>query len=53
MTDRKRFNNQMHYKPADRCFNMEFGYWDVDFTQWDIFKRNGIADKADMDIFPF
>ena len=28
MTDRERFNNQMHYQPVDRCFNMEFGYWD-------------------------
>ena len=27
MTDRERFNNQMHYKPIDRSFNMEFGYW--------------------------
>ena len=27
MTDRERFNNQMHYRPVDRCFNMEFGYW--------------------------
>ena len=24
-TDRQRFNNQMHYRPIDRCFNMEFG----------------------------
>ena len=31
MTDRERFNNQMHYKPIDRCFNMEFGYWDENF----------------------
>jgi len=22
MTDRERFNNQMHYKPIDRCFNV-------------------------------
>jgi uroporphyrinogen decarboxylase len=27
MTDRERFNRQMHYQPVDRCFNMEFGYW--------------------------
>ena len=32
MTDRERFNNQMHYKPVDRCFNMEFGYWEENFT---------------------
>mgnify|MGYP000595563061 CR=1 FL=1 len=23
MTDRERFNRQMHYKSVDRCFNME------------------------------
>lgn len=28
MTDKERFNNQMHYKPIDRFFNMEFGYWE-------------------------
>ena len=27
MTDRERFNAQMHYQPFDRSFNMEFGYW--------------------------
>jgi hypothetical protein len=51
MTDRERFNNQMHYKPVDRCFNMEFGYWDENFQQWDIFKSNGIKDNAQADIF--
>ena len=25
MTDRERFNAQMHYQPFDRTFNMEFG----------------------------
>ena len=39
MTDRERFNNQMHYKPVDRCFNMEFGYWEENFTQWDHLRR--------------
>ena len=33
MTDRQRFNNQMHYRPVDRCFNMEFGYWQENFSQ--------------------
>ena len=32
MTDRERFVNQMNYKPFDRCFNMEFGYWDENFN---------------------
>ena len=31
LTDRERFNRQMHYQPVDRCFNMEFGYWDENF----------------------
>lgn len=51
MTDRERFNRQMHYKPVDRCFNMEFGYWLENFEVWKMFKDNGIktipqADKA-------
>lgn len=51
MTDRERFNNQMHYKPVDRCFNMEFGYWDENFSLWDIFTENGIKTNEDADIF--
>ncbi|MGH4050862.1 MAG: hypothetical protein ACREVX_05840 [Clostridium sp.] len=51
MTDRERFNNQMHYKPVDRCFNMEFGYWDENFTQWPLFKENGITNNSDADVF--
>lgn len=51
MTDRERFNNQMHYKPVDRCFNMEFGYWDENFKKWDIFKKNGITNNAEADVF--
>ena len=51
MTDRERFNNQMHYKNVDRCFNMEFGYWIENFTQWDIFVDNGIKNFAQADEF--
>ena len=51
MTDRERFNNQMHYKPVDRCFNMEFGYWDENFREWGIFVDNGIKTNEDADIF--
>ncbi len=51
MTDRERFNNQMHYRPVDRCFNMEFGYWDENFTKWDIFVENGITNNAEADRF--
>lgn len=51
MTDRERFNNQMHYKPFDRCFNMEFGYWQENYKQWDIFVKNGITNEAEANIF--
>ena len=51
ITDRQRFNNQMHYKPVDRCFNMEFGYWDGNFKQWSIFLENGITNNDQADIF--
>ena len=51
MTDRERFNNQMHYKPVDRCFNMEFGYWNENFTEWSIFRENGIKNNEEADLF--
>lgn len=51
MTDRERFNNQMHFKPVDRCFNMEFGYWDENFTEWDLFVDHGIKNNEEADIF--
>jgi hypothetical protein len=51
MSDRDRFNNQMHYKPVDRCFNMEFGYWDENFTEWDLFVKNGITSNEQADLF--
>ena len=45
MTGRERFNNQMHYKPVDRCFNMEFGYWKENFQLWSMFKDNDITNN--------
>jgi uroporphyrinogen decarboxylase len=51
MTDRERFNRQMHYQSVDRCFNMEFGYWDDNFTEWDIFVNNGITSNNEADKF--
>ena len=39
MTARERFNRQMHYQSVDRCFNMEFGYWEENFHQWPLFWR--------------
>lgn len=51
MTDRERFNNQMHYRPVDRCFNMEFGYWKENFTHWPLFVENGVTSNAEADRF--
>lgn len=51
MTDRERFNNQMHYQPVDRCFNMEFGYWNENFELWPIFKDNNIKSNPEADVF--
>ena len=51
MTDRERFVAQMHYRPVDRCFNMEFGYWNENFTAWKIFRDHGITNNADADVF--
>ena len=51
MTDRERFNNQLHYRSVDRCFNMEFGYWEDNFSQWDIFVKNNIKTNSEADIF--
>jgi uroporphyrinogen decarboxylase len=51
MTDRERFNNQMHYKPIDRCFNMEFGYWNENFQKWPIFVENKITNNWEADQF--
>jgi hypothetical protein len=50
-TDRQRFNNQMHYQPIDRCFNMEFGYWDDNFDQWYFFYENNICTNEQADLF--
>jgi hypothetical protein len=51
MTGRERFLNQMNYKPIDRTFNMEFGYWEDNFSKWDIFVDNGIKDNRQADAF--
>ncbi|MDD5708117.1 MAG: uroporphyrinogen decarboxylase family protein [Kiritimatiellae bacterium] len=51
MTDRERFNRQMHYQATDRCFNMEFGYWEENYEQWPLFKDNGIRTEADANVF--
>lgn len=51
ISDRERFNRQMHYQPVDRCFNMEFGYWDENFHEWPIFYENGITNNDEADQF--
>ena len=45
MTDRERFNRQMHYQSVDRCFNMEFGYWEENYHEWPMFVENGIRNE--------
>ncbi|MFC1462932.1 uroporphyrinogen decarboxylase family protein [Verrucomicrobiota bacterium] len=45
MTGRERFNRQMHYESIDRCFNMEFGYWEENYQVWSIFTKNGIKQE--------
>ncbi len=51
MTDRERFNAQMHYKPFDRSVNMEFGYWQENYEQWDLFIDNGITHEGEANEF--
>ncbi|MBZ0173108.1 MAG: uroporphyrinogen decarboxylase family protein, partial [Phycisphaerales bacterium] len=51
MTERERFRRQLHRQPVDRCFNMEFGYWDDNFQEWPFFRDNGITNNTDADIF--
>ncbi|OGV69649.1 MAG: hypothetical protein A2269_04100 [Lentisphaerae bacterium RIFOXYA12_FULL_60_10] len=51
ITDRQRFRDQMHYRSVDRCFNMEFGYWQENFQEWALFRDNGIKSNAEADQF--
>ena len=51
MTDRERFNAQMHYRDFDRCFNMEFGYWDENYVQWKMFTHNSIKTESQANVF--
>ena len=51
MTDRERFNRQMHHLETDRCFNMEFGYWDENFKVWELFRKNGITNETEANRF--
>ena len=51
MTDRERFNNQMHHRSWDRSFNMEFGYWNENYSQWQLFVENGICTEEQANSF--
>ncbi|MFA5205530.1 MAG: uroporphyrinogen decarboxylase family protein [Lentisphaeria bacterium] len=51
MTDRERFNRQMHYQPVDRCFNMEFGYWEENYHLWKPFVDNRITNEGEANRF--
>ena len=51
LTDRERFIAQMHYKPVDRSFNMEFGYWDENYKLWKMFTENGVRNEAEANRF--
>jgi len=51
MTQRDRFNAQMHYKPFDRTVNIEFGYWEENYREWDLFVDNGITNEWEANRF--
>ncbi|MDR1281596.1 MAG: hypothetical protein LBK99_12330 [Opitutaceae bacterium] len=51
MSARERFRRQMHFQSADRSFNMEFGYWEENYTQWPMLRDNGIATEAEANLF--
>ena len=51
MTSRERFKKQMNFEPVDRSFNMEFGYWDENYTLWEMFKKNNITTEWDANTF--
>ena len=51
MSSRERFNRQMHWQPVDRSFNMEFGYWQENYREWDLFTENGITNEGEANAF--
>jgi len=51
MTARERFNRQMNFKSVDRSFNMEFGYWQENYDEWDLFLENDIRTEGEANIF--
>lgn len=51
MTARERFLRQMNFQSFDRSFNMEFGYWDENYTEWKMFRENGIRTEEEANCF--
>jgi hypothetical protein len=51
MSPRERFNRQMHFLPVDRSFNMEFGYWDENYTEWGMLRDNGVTNEEQANRF--
>ncbi|MCL2099997.1 MAG: hypothetical protein FWH24_06140 [Oscillospiraceae bacterium] len=51
MSQRERFNAQMHYKTFDRTVNIEFGYWEENYREWDLFTENGITNEGEANLF--
>ncbi len=48
MNDRERFNNQMHYRPVDRCPIWDFGFWTETIEVWEHF---GLPEGVNTDEF--
>ena len=51
LTPRERLLRQTNFKSFDRTVNMEFGYWDENFTDWDMFRCNNITNNEEADVF--
>ena len=51
LTPRERFKRQMNFQPVDRSFNMEFGYWEENYSQWPMFVENGITNEQQANEF--
>jgi hypothetical protein len=51
MTARERFNRQMRFQDVDRSFNMEFGYWAENYTEWAMLRENGITTEEQANRF--
>jgi|GEM_PF-3310058 len=49
MTDRERLNRKMNHQSVDRCFNMEFGYWDENFSRWAMFRDHAFRNNHKAD----